>query len=102
MADEQPNSGFAAMDAHAQETAAAEQKPEPDPELKPAAGPEPEPELLALPAPEGDPEPDPKDVLRAKLLAAREKVATAKKRLMLDDLADGVCDALTAMIDSLS
>ena len=40
----------------------------------------------------------PNVALRAALTEARGKAATAKRQLMLDNLADAVCDALDAII----
>jgi hypothetical protein len=57
-----------------------------------------------LPAPDVEipaPVPSPGEVMKAKLLAARDKAAAAKKRLMMDELADAVCEAIDAITASI-
>lgn len=44
-----------------------------------------------------------RDVLRAKMIAAREKVATARAGgMMLDRGCDAVCDLIDALVESLN
>jgi hypothetical protein len=57
-------------------------------------------DLAAQPAPvvPAPVTPNPNIALRAKLQEARAKAATAKRQLMLDNLADAVCDMADAII----
>lgn len=41
------------------------------------------------------------DIMRVKLSDARSKVAQARKSNMLDQLADGVCEAIDAILETL-
>jgi hypothetical protein len=59
-----------------------------------------EPEVQAVDASNPTP-PTAADILRVKLSDARAKVAQARKSNMLDQLADGVCEAIDAFLETL-